>query len=55
MARYIAVKDTFLAKECRTVKAGEEFEADFSKDAKGRPMRLGDNIQEIKEVKEEHK
>lgn len=39
MAKYLCVKDTWLSHECRLVKAGDEFEAEFPKG-----MKLGENL-----------
>lgn len=46
-ATYVANRDTWLSKECRMVKAGEEFQADFPEG-----MKLGDNLSRV-EVKPE--
>ena len=51
MAKYIANRDTWLSHECRLVKAGEAFETVFPKGPKGEPMRLGDNLTEVKDSK----
>ena len=44
MARYRALRETFLAHECRKVLVGEEFETDFPL-VNGRDMVLGDNLE----------
>jgi hypothetical protein len=54
MPKYIATRDTLLAHENRVVKAGEQFETTFPKakvDGKEVDMRLGDNIELVKEGK----
>lgn len=43
MAKYIALRETLIAHECRIVKEGEEFETTFPKG-----MKLGDNIKLVK-------
>jgi len=51
MAKYTAVRDTWLSHECRLVKAGETFETTFPK-VDGKPMRLSDNLILAKAEKE---
>lgn len=46
MARYLAHADTWISHECRLVKAGEEFEAEFPKH-----MELGKNLELVKPEK----
>lgn len=44
MARYRTDVDRWISHECRLVKAGEEFDAEFPKGPKGEPMRLSDTL-----------
>lgn len=44
MARYLATRDTWLSHECRLVKAGEEFDAEFPAH-----MKLGENLALVQE------
>lgn len=46
MARYKALRDTWLSHECRLVKAGDEFEATFPEG-----MKLADNLELVKPEK----
>ena len=46
MARYIALRDTLIAHECRVVKEGQEFETTFPAG-----MKIGDNLQVIEDDK----
>lgn len=46
MARYKTTIDRWLSHECRLVKAGEEFEAEFPKE-----MKLADTLQLIEDEK----
>ena len=48
MAKYRALRDTWLSHECRTVKEGDEFETTFPLGPDGKAMRLGENLEEIK-------
>ena len=49
--RYVATVNIWLSHECRSVKAGEEFETEFPTGPGGKPMVLGTNIKEVPEAK----
>lgn len=46
MARYLALRDTWISHECRLVKEGQEFEAQFPEG-----MKLADNLQLVEPEK----
>lgn len=46
MARYIALRDTWISHECRLVREGQEFEAQFPEG-----MKLSDNLQLVEPEK----
>lgn len=46
MARYIALRDTWLSHECRLVKEGQEFDTTFPD-----CMRIGDNLEVVEAEK----
>lgn len=54
--RYITDVDRWLSHENRMARAGEEFDTDFPLAPDGKPMRLGENMREVKsEAKQEVK
>ena len=49
MPQYLALRDTWLGHENKLVKAGDKFETTFPPGPDGKPMRLGSNLELVKD------